>query len=190
MPMRMRFWLLAGSAMTCGWIVSAWARENAVEDAAADSKKVQTEAVSESPSNLMEARNRARLLHDALHGTLQTVHRDYYRENEGLKIPAATLKGVFEDLSKSRGVELRWLAIDARAMNVDHEPQSDFDKEAVKAIHGGKEFHEAVDGGRYRYAGAIVLHAECLKCHLPARSSNKARSAALVITMPIAAPSR
>lgn len=137
------------------------------------------------PSSVKEARARARLLHETLHGTLQYVHREYYRENEGLKIPAVTLKSVFRDVEATHKVKLGWLAVNARAMSVDHEPSDDFQKEAVKAISEGREAFETVEKGIFRYAGAIVLHAECLKCHLPARTSNKPRSAAIVISMPL-----
>lgn len=38
------------------------------------------------------ARHQAELLHDTIHATLRTVHHDFYREDEGLPIPAASLK--------------------------------------------------------------------------------------------------
>ncbi|MCC7423466.1 MAG: DUF3365 domain-containing protein [Planctomycetaceae bacterium] len=136
-------------------------------------------------ASLKEARGRARLLHESLHSTLQYVHREYYREDEGLKIPAVTLKGVFRDLEAAHKVKIRWLAVNARAMSVDHEPSDDFHKEAIKAIGAGRESFETIEKDVFRYAGAIVLHAECLKCHLPARTSNKPRSAAIVISMPL-----
>jgi hypothetical protein len=155
---------------------------------ASDSATAKATAVP-APASIGEARSRARLLHESMHATLQYVHREYYREDEGLKIPAVTLKSVFRDLEAAHKVKLRWLAVNARAMSVDHEPSEDFHKEAVKAIGGGKESFEAVENGVYRFAGAVVLHAECLKCHLPARTSNKPRSAALVISLPLHQPS-
>lgn len=133
-----------------------------------------------------EARERARLLHGTIHDTLQLVHERYYREDEGLVIPAASLKRVFQGLAERNGVELRWLVVDARAMNVDHNPRDDFEKEAVKALVAGKDEHELVADGVYRHVGLITLKSECLKCHLPARSSNKSRAAGLVIAMPVA----
>lgn len=156
---------------------------------AEDAAKTAARKVVPAPVSIDEARARARLLHESLHATLQYVHREYYREDEGLKIPAVTLKGVFRDLEAAHKVKLRWLAVNARAMSVDHEPSEDFHKEAVKAIGEGQESFEAVENGVYRFAGAVVLHAECLKCHLPARTSNKPRSAALVISLPLSPPS-
>lgn len=133
-----------------------------------------------------EARGRARLLHETIHDTLQVIHAQYYREDEGLAIPAATLKRVFRELAERHNVEVRWLVVDARAMNVDHNPRDEFEKQAVKSFASGKDEYELTSSGIYRHAGLITLTSECLKCHLPNRTSNKSRAAGLVIAMPIA----
>jgi hypothetical protein len=70
-----------------------------------------------------EARERAQILHEAMHATLQIVHHEYYREDEGLTIPAATLQGVFREMATRQGVELRWLAVQGEAMNSDQAAQ-------------------------------------------------------------------
>ena len=134
-----------------------------------------------------EARRQAALLHETMHGTLQVVHHEYYREDEGLTIPAATLKEVFAELAKRQKVELRWLAVDGQAMNVDHVAKSDFEKEAVQALASGKATHEGIGENVFRYAGAITLTSDCLKCHLPNRTSNKDRTAGLVVEIPVRA---
>ena len=130
-----------------------------------------------------EARARAELLHESLHATLQVVHHVYFRDDDGTPIPAATLKEVFGEMSKRQKVELRWLAVNAQAMNVDHQPRDEFEKNAVKAIASGQEAYEQAENGVYRRAGLITLGSECLKCHVPNRTSNKSRAAALVITL-------
>ncbi len=132
-----------------------------------------------------EARGRARLLHETIHATLHVVHQEYYREDEGLELPAAALKSVFRELADRQKVELRWLVVNAQAMNVAHNPQDEFEKNAVKALASGRQEYELTENGVYRHAGAITLSSECLKCHLPNRTSTQARAAALVITMPI-----
>jgi hypothetical protein len=144
-----------------------------------------TEAVESPRPTVEEARGRASLLHDILHVTLQEVHREYYREDEGLTIPSATLDKVFAEVAKSHKVEFRWLAVNARPMSVDHSPRTDFEKQSVAALAGGEASYEAVEPGTYRRAGAIVLAAQCLKCHLPKRTSTEDRTAALVISMPV-----
>jgi len=132
-----------------------------------------------------EARERARMLHETIHDTLQIVHSRYYREDEGLPIPAATLKLVFEGLAERNSIQLRWLVIDAKAMNTDHKPRDEFEKAAAQALGSGKEEYELVADGVYRRVGLITLSSECLKCHLPGRTSNKSRAAGLSIAIPV-----
>lgn len=72
-------------------------------------------------------------------------------------------------------------------MNVDHKAREAFERKAVAALKSGKEEFEAVEGGRYRRVGSIVLHDVCLQCHLPNRTSRENRTAGLVISMPFGA---
>ncbi|WP_165250528.1 c-type heme family protein [Paludisphaera soli] len=132
-----------------------------------------------------EARQRAKLLHGLIHDTLQVVHARYFREGERLMIPAAALKDVFREMEERDGVRLRWLVVDGKAMNIDHEPRDDFEKAAAEALAAGEAGHEAAEDGLYRFAGPIMLKAECLKCHMPSRSSNRPRTAGLLITIPV-----
>jgi hypothetical protein len=37
------------------------------------------------------------------------MHRDFFREDEKLTIPSRSLEDVFRELTRSHGVELRWL---------------------------------------------------------------------------------
>ncbi len=134
---------------------------------------------------LDEARGQARLLHETIHATLQVVHRQYYREDEGIPLPASTLETVFDELQASRNIKLHWLAVDAQPMSVDHKPRNEFEKNAVAALKAGKTSFELAEHDVFRHAGAITLSNQCLKCHLPTRTSTKARTAALVITMPL-----
>ena len=140
-------------------------------------------AVASPPSTVEEARSRARLLHETVHGVLQVVHRDFFRPDERDMIPSNSMEEVFETLKEYQGVELRWLGVNAKIMDSDHEAQNEFEKEAVKALASGEEEFEAVEKGRYRFAGAIQLHNQCLKCHVPFRTSLEDRTAGLVINM-------
>ena len=132
-----------------------------------------------------EARGRAELLHETFHAVLQVVHHQYYREDEGLAIPAATLKKVFGELATRKQVEVRWLVVNATAMNADHLPQNDFERKAVAAIGAGKDEYVVVEQDVFRRAAPIILTSECLKCHAPTRRSTDDRLAGLVISMPI-----
>jgi hypothetical protein len=64
-------------------------------------------------------------------------------------------------------------------------PRDDFEKEAVKQLGAGKPYYDTVDGSFYRFAGAIRLSSQCLKCHAPRRTSTDDRTAGLVISMPL-----
>jgi hypothetical protein len=132
-----------------------------------------------------EARERAELLHDLANELLRAIHQAYYREDEGLPIPALLLRDVFHELGKRHQVEFRWLAVDADAMNVDHRPRTDFEKEAAKALIAGKTTNEETANGVLRHIGIVPLTSECLKCHLPNRRSTKTRAAGLMITIPV-----
>lgn len=132
-----------------------------------------------------EARDRAVLLHDLANETLRAVHDAYYREDEGLPIPAVLLRDVFGELATRRQVEFRWLAVDADAMNVDHKAKTDFEKKAVQALAAGEAVYEETADGVYRHVGGVPLTSECLKCHLPNRRSTRTRHAALMIAIPV-----
>ncbi len=137
--------------------------------------------------NVVEARGRARLLQDSIVSSLTMIHHEYYREDEKLPIPARTYRKVFEELSQKQKVELRWLAITGQAMNVAHNPKTDFERQAAEVIASGATEFEATSDGIYRRVGVISLTSECLKCHAPNRTDVKPRKAGLVISMPIAA---
>lgn len=129
-----------------------------------------------------EARVRARLLHEMIHGALQVMHRDFFREDEGLKIPSRSLDDVFAELKRGHGVEVRWLAVNADAMSIDHRPADEFERDAVRALATGSQEFERVEGQRFRYVGRIRLASQCLKCHLPLRKSTDDRTAGVSIS--------
>lgn len=137
------------------------------------------------PTRIEEARGRARLLHETIHGTLQLVHRDFFDPNDHDFIPSSTMDEVFQDLAKSQKVEIRWLGVEGKTMNVEHKPKDDFERKAVEALKEGKEEFEVIENGRFRRAGVILLHNACLKCHVPKRKSLEDRVAGLVISMPL-----
>lgn len=153
---------------------------------AADADEAVAKSADNGPTTTAEARGRAQLLHETIHGALQVMHRDFFREDEKLTIPSRSLEDVFRELTRSYGVELRWLAVNTDAMNVDHEPKTEFEKNAVKALASGRQEFETSDDKFYRHAGAIRLASQCLKCHVPNRTSTKDRTAGLVITIPLA----
>lgn len=64
-------------------------------------------------------------------------------------------------------MKVGWLAVNAKAMNPAHQAKSPFEKKAAEALACGRESYDAVQDKTYRYAGAINLGNQCLKCHLP-----------------------
>ena len=150
------------------------------------SSLAQNAAASENSKPILnEARRQAEILHTSIHSTLQVVHDRYYREDEGLPIPASILGDVFEELENTENIKLRWLAVEGLAMNTDHRPQDDFENEAVKVLKSGKSSHEQLENGLYRRAAPITLSSHCLKCHMPDRKSTRDRTAGLIIAIPV-----
>lgn len=136
-------------------------------------------------ATIEDARRQAQILHTAMHATLQTVHHRYYREDEGLPIPAAILKDVFAEVEKEQQVKLRWLAVEGQAMNSEHKPRDSFETDAFQALTSGMGAFERAEHGVYRRAAAIKLTNHCLKCHVPDRKSTADRTAGLIIAIPI-----
>ena len=60
-----------------------------------------------------------------------------------------------------------------------------FERLAAKGIGEGLEMYEAADQGVYHYAGKVTLGNQCLKCHVPDRTTLEDRKAAVVISMPL-----
>lgn len=144
------------------------------------------DAVAEVPRpSVDQARRQAEVLHTAMHATLQAVHHGYYREDEGLPIPAVLMKDVFQELEKEQQVKLRWLAVEGQAMNSDHKPKDSFEEEAVKALKSGKKEFERMEQGVFRRAASITLTNQCLKCHVPDRKNTKDRTAGLIIAIAV-----
>ncbi|WP_417848493.1 c-type heme family protein [Thalassoglobus sp.] len=148
-------------------------------------KAASEEGSPQKTKSVVEARQQAKLLHETVHGMLQIVHRDFFDEEESLKIPSASFEEVFEELKHAQGVSMRWISVNTEAMNVDNEPKSKFEKDAVKALITGKEEYESATDEVFQYVGTVRLSSRCLKCHVPRRSNNKDRAAGLVISIPL-----
>ena len=164
-------------------VIAAGAAPPEVPDKTTPDGQKAVETAGQSLPTVQEARGRARLLQDTIHSTLHVVHQQYYRENQGLPLPARTLKVVFSEVARRRNVNLQWLVVNADAGSVDHNPKTEFEQDAARALAAGKQEFELVEHGVYRHVGAIALSSECLSCHLPNRTSSKDRTAGLVISM-------
>jgi len=96
------------------------------------------------------------------------------------------MEDVFSAVAEETKSHARWIAVNTKAMSVDHEPESDFERQAAVAISGGKTDYAAVDKGFYRHARAIPLTGGCLGCHVGFGAPSKIpRFAGLVISIPV-----
>jgi hypothetical protein len=138
------------------------------------------------PATIDEARGRARWLHEALHGALQVMHRDFFDEDAAQRsLPSQSLDDVFSEMARSHSVQIRWLGVNANK-GKDHLPQDRFEEEAAAALASGAEEYEAFERGRYRYVGRIRIQNECLKCHVRDRTSLEDRVGGLAFSFPLA----
>lgn len=147
-------------------------------------EKVAEENKQYMPATLQEAQGRARMLYEAIHGTLQVIHRDYFGDDEELDLPSQSLEDVFKELERTNHVRLHWLVVNGKVMDTDHEAENRFEEKVVEEFDkNGKYTLEAMQGDTYRFAGRIRLRNSCLKCHVPKRESLEERAAALVISI-------
>lgn len=161
-----------------------WGRFSERQAIAAETETEDAATVARSRPTTAEARGRAKLLHETIHGALQVMHRDFFDEETSV-IPSNSLEDVFHELARGHQVELRWLTVNTDVLNTDHEPQDEFAQRAVEALRAGKSEFEATEEDVYRYAGAIRLSSQCLKCHVKRRISNRERVAGLLIKIPV-----
>lgn len=135
------------------------------------------------PSSVKEARSRALLMYELINGSLQVMHRDLFDDDNPSAIPSSSLDDVFVEMTKSFGVELRWLTVDADVVNVDHQAKTEFEKKAVGELAKGSRYWESVEEDLYQFAGPIRLASQCLKCHVKNRTNTNPRTSGLVIRM-------
>lgn len=132
------------------------------------------------------ARDRAENMHEMYGATLEMLHHRYFHRDRSL-LPARAMEDIFADMKRRTSVEARWISVNTKAMNIDHEPETDFEKKAASEIAAGKQAFEAVEEGVYRRATAIPLKAGCIGCHAGAfaAASKTPRFAGLVISVPM-----
>lgn len=132
------------------------------------------------------ARDRAKVMHDVYSATLGTLHHRYFHGDRAT-VPARAMEDIFAELKRNSKVESRWISVNTKAMSLDHDPKTDFEKRAAKEIADGKLEVEVVEDGYYRRAGAIPLGGGCLSCHegLFRSTAKVQRFAGLVISVPV-----
>ena len=135
--------------------------------------------------SLEVARDRAKLLHEVYASTLDAMHHHYFHGDKAT-VPARAMEDVFSEMRHRYSIVGRWIAATIRAMNIDHDPETPFEKYAAREITSGKTEVEEVGAGYYRRAVAIPLSGGCMNCHGGALSqSTRKHFAGLVISIPV-----
>jgi hypothetical protein len=132
------------------------------------------------------ARRRAKLTHSICSAMLDVIHHQYFR-HERSTVPAVAMEDAFLRIADQENVSARWITVNAKVMNIDHEPQDEFEQQAAKAIAAGKTEYESVEKGIYRRAqGISLMNKGCLQCHLGFGASGRIdRFAGLVIAIEV-----
>ena len=102
------------------------------------------------------ARDRAKLAHSLYSSTLDVLHREYFHGDRAT-VPARAMEDVFARMARLENLQARWIVVNAEAMNIDHKPRDDFEKQAARVIAAGERDHEQVKDGVYRRAAGISL---------------------------------
>lgn len=150
------------------------------------SSKVARKVEEQNRVSVEVARDRAKLMHDIYETTLDVMHHRYFHREKAV-VPARAMEDVFSAIKRQSDVEARWISVNLKAMGVDHEPESEFEKQAAKEIADGKSELDVVEDGYYRRAGAIPLSAGCVSCHSGffKDATQTPKYAALVISVPV-----
>ena len=149
-------------------------------------KSAEKAVVADGSASIAGARQQAKLLHKVYASTLDMMHHHFFRRDRAV-LPARALEDVFADMEKQSNVKTKWISVNTKAMSINHEPRSEFEKKAAAAIADGKEDFELVEDGYYHRAGAIPLGSGCVSCHTGffSKAPNTPRFAALVISVPV-----
>lgn len=136
--------------------------------------------------SVVVARDRAKTMHGIYAATLDMMHHRYFHGDRTV-VPARAMEDVFSEVKRQSKAEARWISVNMKAMSIDHEPESDFEKRAAQEIAAGKTELEVVEGGYYRHAGAIPLTGGCISCHggFFREPSKTPKFVGLVISVPV-----
>ena len=132
------------------------------------------------------ARDRARLMHSIYSTTLGVMHDRYFHVDRSI-VPARAMEDVFGEIEQETGSKANWISVNLKAMSINHEPSTEFEKRAAKEIATGESEVETTEDGYYRRATAIPMTGGCISCHAGVFSqpAKNRKFAALVISIPV-----
>jgi len=149
-------------------------------------KPQSTEPKKSEPVSIETARQQSKLMQEIYVSTLESLHKHFFRRDRSV-LPARAMEDIFADLEKKSKIKAKWIAVNTKAMSVNHEAKTEFEKMAAAAIDDGNEFYEKVVDGYYNRAVAIPLGSSCIGCHggfgtiLP----KTPRFAGLIVSIPV-----
>lgn len=137
---------------------------------------------------LSVARDRAKLMHSIYSTTLGVMHDRYFHADRSI-VPARAMEDVFSEMEQETGSKANWISVNLKAMSINHEPSTEFEKRAAKEIATGESEVETTEDGYYRRATAIPMTGGCISCHAGVfnQSAKSRKFAALVISIPVEA---
>lgn len=132
------------------------------------------------------ARDRAKLMHSIYSTTLGVMHDRYFHADRSI-VPARAMEDVFSEIEQETGSKANWISVNLRAMSINHEPATDFEKRAAREIATGESAVETTEDGYYRRATAIPMTGGCISCHAGVfnQTAKSRKFAALVISIPV-----
>lgn len=160
--------------------------------AAADVPRSETAPAEEIPRvSLDQARERALLMHEIYTATLDAMHTRYFHGDKAV-VPARAMEDVFREMEQRTHTQAKWISASFKAMSLNHDPQTEFERLAAKQLSKGEAAVETIESGYYRRAGSIPLNGGCISCHsgLFASTSPARKFAGLVISVPVTADAR
>lgn len=138
------------------------------------------------PVPVAVARDRAVMMHQIYTTTLEVMHDRYFHADRSV-VPARAMEDVFENLERETGSKANWISVNLKAMSINHDPSTDFEKQAARELGKGESAYETIDNGVYRRATPIPLHGGCVSCHagFNPKPSKTPKLAGLVISIPV-----
>ncbi|HQX52203.1 MAG TPA: DUF3365 domain-containing protein [Planctomycetaceae bacterium] len=185
-------------AAGAGGMLLAKASEEPAADSkpAADSEDASAATTDVQPPNPKEddvprvpiavARDRAKVMQGIYLSTLHVMHDRYFHADRSI-IPARAMEDVFTEIERQTGSQANWISVNMKAMSINHEPKTEFEKRAAREIAAGEDAVEVIEDGFFRQASPVSMTGGCISCHAGFfnQPSKSRKYTGLVISIPI-----
>ena len=132
------------------------------------------------------ARDRAKLMNEVYLTTLHVMHERYFHADRAI-VPARAMEDVFTEIERQTGSKANWISVNLKAMSINHEPKTEFEKHAAREIAAGESSVEVIEDGYFRQASSVSMTGGCISCHAGFfnQPSKSQKFTGLVISIPI-----